>query len=96
MAIASGELGHAIAFSPVVPGTLYVVSNFQAYISSDSGLSWNPFGEGEGWGEIAPHPSDINTVYRSGLEHGVQKTVDGGATWFETNYGLAGLMPEKT
>jgi photosystem II stability/assembly factor-like uncharacterized protein len=91
--IASGELGHAVAFSPVLPGTLYVVSNYQVYISHNGGLNWATFGGGDGWGDVALHPTDVNTVYRGGLEHGVQKTVDGGTTWFETNQGLTGMMP---
>jgi photosystem II stability/assembly factor-like uncharacterized protein len=77
------------------PGTLWGGGASRVSRSDDGGRTWTPARTG-----IPPRaqvnalvldPVDPEVLYASTLQHGVFKTVDGGATWARLGTGLEGL-----
>lgn len=77
-----------------LPGSVWVASQF-VYFSTDSGATWDPLpGPDHAASSLAISPADPQTIY-VGTDFGVEKSVDGGATWAAVNEGLAALAPQS-
>jgi hypothetical protein len=61
--------------------------------STNGGTDWVPFGPWPTWGsgDFVFSPENTDTVYFTNSTVGVQKSIDGGASWHESNQGLTGM-----
>lgn len=87
-----------LAIDPVNPTTLYSAvspanGGGKVSKSTDGGATWQVVGNGytgSGAGFLAINPQTPSTVYASGFNGGLFKTVDGGANWISINVGIGG------
>lgn len=95
-AVLYGGTVHAVAVDPTTPTTLYAVSDFIVYKSTDSGAHWTaieyvstPLGLGSA---IAIEPENDKKLFvATTREGGVFTSTDGGTTWTEVT---AGGLPQ--
>jgi len=69
---------------PGTPATLYILSNYAMYRSTDGGQTWQPFPvENASVSAFAIAPSQPNSIYASGTPPfgPIYKSTDGGASW---------------
>lgn len=89
----------SLVIHPLNRDTIYAGTSRGFYLSTDGGLSWTESSEGLPHGnifEIEVHPEDgdilyltLETDFRAAVwMGGVYKSVDGGRTWTEKNWGL--------
>lgn len=87
----------SLTFHPTISGTLWAAAD-AGYVSRDSGEIWQPVGAGLPPGgnfmigalnfavDVTLNP--ITPTLYAGTGEGVYKSLDGGATWQETNQGM--------
>ena len=90
-----------MAMHPAYPNTLYVtgVSGFGNHKTVDGGANWAllpPGGDGGlgGGFDLVIDPAHPTTVYAGGPV-GVRKTIDGGATWFDSDTGITDFFVQQ-
>jgi photosystem II stability/assembly factor-like uncharacterized protein len=83
----------AVAIDPVDPNKVYAATNGGLTSSTDGGANWSVVMSRVASVAIIVDPSDPATIYSAGVFDGIDKTIDGGATWFEIETGL-GLAPQ--
>jgi len=81
----------ALAIDPINSSILYLGTDAGIFKSTDAGGNWTKIVAGsENWktviGIIAVDPNNEHIVYVGGI--GVHRSVDGGTTWTDFNYGL--------
>ena len=88
-----------IDFAPLDWGAAYSETVFvssaighKGHMTTDGGTSWTELTT-ESVRDIAPHPTDPNTLYIGSWWDGVKKTVDGGKTWQTINEGMTAVRP---
>lgn len=69
------------------PDSIYTVRQH----SADGGLTWQPFGEWNSYGEVGLNPADPQVIYIGDNTYGIQKSINGGQTWEVKNQGLSGM-----
>jgi len=76
------------------PGEIWAAGDW-GYFSEDGGETWSPVVDEShelmGIRSFAIDPTDPSVMYAAGSARGVLRSLDGGATWAETNEGLAAL-----
>ncbi|MGD1992072.1 MAG: IPT/TIG domain-containing protein [Anaerolineae bacterium] len=86
----------SIHFDRNVPGRAFVAGmGFQGLKTTDDGGSWTPLSPRQDSivQDLAPHPTQTDTVYLGDKWEGVFKTTDGGDTWDIADQGLTALYP---
>ena len=81
----------AAAADPSNSGTLYAASQNQIWKSTDNGSTWTllaKFATSVSFSGLAVDPGKPTTLYAGTRTIGVQRSVDGGATWTSVNNGL--------
>jgi photosystem II stability/assembly factor-like uncharacterized protein len=92
----------SLTFHPVISGTIWAGTGC-GYVSADNGVTWNPVGSGLWCGDaysfgvfnfaVDPSITPATPILYAGTGRGFYKSDDGGATWFESDQGLNGIMP---
>jgi hypothetical protein len=76
------------------PGEMWAAGDW-GYFSDDGGETWSAVVDESvelgGLRSIAVDPTDADVMYAADSSQGVLRSLDGGATWGETNEGLAAL-----
>jgi photosystem II stability/assembly factor-like uncharacterized protein len=95
-----GRCATRVVFTPVawgetVSGTVFIVNGGESAKTTDGGDTWQPFGPDGVLHDIAPHPTDPNTIYvgEGGGGDAFYKTTDGGASWQVANHGITAIAP---
>jgi photosystem II stability/assembly factor-like uncharacterized protein len=91
----------SIAFSSESPSTVFMASSNNVYRSTDEGAQWMEMGAGlpaefsRKHLEVVPGPEE--TIYVASANHGLFKTVNGGADWeriFSSNANALAIHPQ--
>lgn len=80
--------------------TIFIGSRWDnGWISQNSGANWNLLHPSDGksgnWLALDPWDANKKTFYIADEQYGVQKTVDGGTTWAQSNLGLHAMAPSN-
>ena len=85
----------------LVGDTIYAFTNgagaFRGSINSDNSITWDSNQEVVArvhFAQILLDPVNTSTIYASGYPGGVFKSIDGGSTWHEANFGLPSFAVE--
>lgn len=93
----SMDLGKAMddfAFQPAISGTIYAMTAWGLYGSTDAGAIWDHLSDAPGcmW-SLALEPNTGEPLYCGANAQGVLRSNDGGITWTVVAEGLDGLQP---
>ena len=86
-----------ITIAPNNPKVFYVSTNKGLFVSNDEGLTWSLKFKSP-TGTLVVHPNNPDVLYIASGVKGVNKSTDGGKTWYEANNGLPRVQskPEHT
>lgn len=78
---------HSIAIVPKNPRVLYVGTHYHLYKSSNGGSSWKALSSDMVL-SMALDPAHPSTIYSVSLQHGLQRTRDGGLHWTSPTHSI--------
>jgi photosystem II stability/assembly factor-like uncharacterized protein len=83
----------ALAIDSKMPDILYVSNYFEAYKSTNGGVSWTPFAPSSDIGFVVfcVNPQNSSIVYAGSAAWGVYRSTNGGTVWVPARSGLTGL-----
>jgi photosystem II stability/assembly factor-like uncharacterized protein len=86
----------SIVFSPRNPSTVFIASSSKVYRSTDDGEQWvevsGVLPTDNGSQELWVVPGPVEALYVASANHGLFKTVNGGASWEELFFNNAGAL----
>ncbi len=84
----------SITFNPTVSGTIWIGAIEGSWKSINGGDTWSSFGgSSNSVNALAADPNNSAIFYLGYNGLGIYKTIDTGASWAESNQGLAGIYP---
>jgi photosystem II stability/assembly factor-like uncharacterized protein len=102
--IATNKQVHSLTFHPTISGTVWAGSG-AGFVSTDGGRTWQSAGTAlfpgslytQGVKDFAVDATTnpANPILYAGTGRGVYKSVDGGASWFDSNQDLTGVVVWK-